>query len=91
LTQAVHSDTLRTVTLPDGIQIARVLPDPAPAQDDAGNPADRDFFIYPDGSVPSIVIDLVNGRGFHRLVSIDPITGIAREQAVLSGILEGPQ
>ena len=49
------------------------------------------FFIYPDGSVPSIVIDLVNSRGFHRLVAVDPITGIAREQAVLNGLVEEPK
>lgn len=87
LTQAVHGGAPRTVTLPDGIRIARVLPDTREPVDDAGNPADRDFFIYPDGSVPSIVIDLVNNRGFHRLVSVDPITGVAREQSVANGMV----
>ncbi|MGC2657287.1 MAG: prepilin-type N-terminal cleavage/methylation domain-containing protein [Bryobacteraceae bacterium] len=91
LTQAVHSRVSRNVTLPDGIRIAQVLPDPEQARDDAGEPVDRDYFIYPDGSVPSIVIDLVNQRGFHRLVSVDPITGVAREQAVASAMVEAPQ
>jgi Tfp pilus assembly protein FimT len=88
LTQAVHSRAPHTVTLPDGIRIARVLPDAGESVDDSGNPADRDFFIYPDGSVPSIVIDLVNNHGFHRLVSVDPITGVAREQSVVNGLAE---
>jgi type II secretory pathway pseudopilin PulG len=91
LTQAVHSGTPRTVALPDGIRIARVLPDSGEPVDDAGNPADRDFFIYPDGSVPSIVIDLVNNRGFHRLVSVDPITGVAREQSLAKDMVEQSQ
>ncbi|HEX4232284.1 MAG TPA: prepilin-type N-terminal cleavage/methylation domain-containing protein [Bryobacteraceae bacterium] len=91
LTQAVHSAAPRTVTLPDGIRIARVLPDSGESADDAGNSPDRDFFIYPDGSVPSIVIDLVNNRGFHRLVSVDPITGVAREQSVANGMVEQSQ
>lgn len=88
VTQAVHSAAPRIVKLPDGIQIAHVFPDSGEAPDDAGNTADRDFFIYPDGSVPSIVIDLVNSRGFHRLVSVDPITGVAREQSVANGVVE---
>jgi len=88
VTQAVHSSTPRTVTLPDGVRIVRVLPDTGESPDDAGDAPDRNFFIYPDGSVPSIVIDLVNGRGFHRLVSVDPITGSAREQSIPNGLME---
>lgn len=91
VTQAVRVGTSRTVTLPDGVRIARVLPGLGDAEDETGTPADRSFFVYPDGSVPSIVIDLVNSRGFHRLVAVDPITGIAREQAVANSRVEQGQ
>lgn len=91
VTQPVHNTTPHIVTLPDDIRIARVLPDIGERLDESGNLADRDFFIYPDGSVPSIIIDLVNNRGFHRLVAVDPITGVAREQAALNGVVEQAQ
>jgi general secretion pathway protein H len=88
VSQAVRAGTTRTVTLPDGVRIARVLPGTGDSLDENGATADRSFFVYPDGSVPNIVIDLVNSRGFHRLVAVDPVTGIAREQAVANSLVE---
>jgi prepilin-type N-terminal cleavage/methylation domain-containing protein len=79
IVQAIHSDIAKTVDLAQGVEIAHVLPAPLGPPDDNANAQDRHFFIYPDGSVPNIAIDLVNKKGFHRLVSVDPITGIARE------------
>ena len=81
-TQTIRTNIFRKTELPEGISIARVLPALDIAPDDASVQPDRHFYLYPDGSVPEIAIDLVNRKGFHRLVSVDPITGVAREQGV---------
>jgi hypothetical protein len=36
----------------------------------------RSFLLYPDGSVPRLGVELVNRRGVHRIVHVDPITGV---------------
>ena len=82
VTEGVRTKFVRRTDLPDGISIARVLPLPDTTGDDSAAQPDRHFFLYPDGSVPEITVDLVNRKGFHRLVSVDAITGVAREQGV---------
>ncbi len=62
----------RKLVLPDGISIARVLPE-AP-EDEEGAP--RQFVFFPGGVVPRVGLDLVNDRQQHRIVRVDPITGV---------------
>ncbi len=53
----------RDLRLPDSVRIA--------------NPVElRRFLLYPGGSVPAITLDLATPGGRHRVVSIDPITGV---------------
>ena len=85
-TRGVISNTSRHLELPDGIRIAAILPAPVPEGDDTNQP-DRVFVHYPDGAVPRIAVNLVNSRGLHRLVTLDPITGVASEQ-VFTGQLD---
>jgi prepilin-type N-terminal cleavage/methylation domain-containing protein len=62
----------KRLEIPDGIAIADVLPE------DSGDPgAVRYFLLYPGGSIPRIVVKIVNQRGRGLLVSVDPITGVA--------------
>lgn len=87
-TVSLGSGAKRRVDLPDGINVVQVLPfDQVGDNSEAPESTNRTFIIYPDGSVPRISIDLANRRGKHRLVSLDPITGVARQTA-FSGSLD---
>jgi hypothetical protein len=82
--RAIRANVTHQIDLPQGIHIAHVYPeDLSWAVDDAGALVDRHFIVYPNGSVPRIVIDLANDRGAHRIVMLDPITGVARERATI--------
>jgi len=79
--RAVRTNVTRQIDLPNGIHIAHVYPEDSRwTLDESGSPVDRHFIVYPNGAVPRIVIDLNNERGAHRIVMLDPITGVARER-----------
>jgi hypothetical protein len=57
----------KKLQLPDGISIAGDEP--------------RRFLLMPGGAPPTLDLDLSNSRGAHRVVHIDPITGVPRTGA----------
>jgi prepilin-type N-terminal cleavage/methylation domain-containing protein len=61
----------RRLDLPQGVSIVRVLPEQEQAE---GEP--RQFVLFPDGAVPRVGIQIVNSRKAHRIVRVDPITGV---------------
>lgn len=70
----------RRLSLPDGIQIAAVLPPLA------GNVAGlRRFYLYPGGSVPGFGLTLATRKGVQRIVRVDPITGVPRIMKLPTG------
>ncbi|MEO5923494.1 MAG: prepilin-type N-terminal cleavage/methylation domain-containing protein [Bryobacteraceae bacterium] len=69
----------KRVDLPEGMKIARITPE-IPSADPR---AVRRFLIYPGGAVPQVSIELVNSRGRRRIVSLDPLTGIAQAVEVM--------
>jgi len=58
------------------MKIARIAPE-IPGADPR---AVRRFLIYPGGSVPRVAVDIMNPKGRHRVVSLDPLTGTARAE-----------
>jgi prepilin-type N-terminal cleavage/methylation domain-containing protein len=66
------SSAQKKLVLPVGISIARVLPE-APGQEED---TPRQFVFYPGGITPRVGIEIVNTRNVHRLVRVDPITGV---------------
>jgi prepilin-type N-terminal cleavage/methylation domain-containing protein len=68
----------REVVLPDGVTIERVLPE-FPGMEPG---APRQFLIAPGGTVPRIGVELKNRRNARRIVSVEPITGVARVETV---------
>lgn len=64
----------RRMDMPEGVSIVEVLPPLV----DAGSPASRSFFLYPGGTVPQFGVRLMNSRHIERIVSVDPMTGVAR-------------
>lgn len=61
----------RTLELPAGVLLTRVLPE-LPQNPDAP----RNFLLYPGGTVPHFGVALVNRRNVERIVRVDPITGV---------------
>ena len=64
----------REVAMPDGVTIERIHPI-IPNLDES---LPRHFLIHPGGAVPRIGIELKNRKNTRRLVSVDPITGVAQ-------------
>jgi hypothetical protein len=77
---AVSADAVfeKRLDVPDPIHIVSVEPALA-AQ--APN-MQRRFLLYPGGAAPRIAIEIANAQGRRRLVSIDPITGFPRAEAL---------
>jgi len=65
---------VRSMVVPDGITIVRVVPLPLSGQDEPT----RSFYIYPAGAIPAIGIEIANTRGKHRIVRIEPTSGAAQ-------------
>jgi prepilin-type N-terminal cleavage/methylation domain-containing protein len=63
----------KKIELPQGIGIVRVLPEPEQETD-----APRRFMVYPGGPPPGVGVEISNSRNVHRIVRVDPITGVPR-------------
>ncbi len=63
----------KKLELPQGISVVRILPETEGEPD-----APRQFMVYPGGAVPRIGVEIANSRGVHRIVRVDPITGVPR-------------
>ncbi|HUS05131.1 MAG TPA: prepilin-type N-terminal cleavage/methylation domain-containing protein, partial [Bryobacteraceae bacterium] len=61
----------RSVQMPEGITIVRLWPEIQGLEETS-----RSFLLYPDGVVPRLGVELANRRGVHRVVRVDPITGV---------------
>jgi prepilin-type N-terminal cleavage/methylation domain-containing protein len=70
----------RKLQLPEGISIVQILP-PLPEQSAEDPNRDRDFLLYPGGTVPPLGVQLMNRRNVQRVVRVDPITGVPRVEA----------
>jgi type II secretory pathway pseudopilin PulG len=61
---------VRELKLPDGILLESEQQEP------------KRIILLPGGSVPGLAIQLMNRRGGHRIVRLDPMTGYPRVEAV---------
>jgi prepilin-type N-terminal cleavage/methylation domain-containing protein len=64
----------KRVALSKGLRITGVKPGNAPPD------ANREFLIYPGGTVPALAIEVSTVSGHRRVVSVDPITGMAQSE-----------
>lgn len=73
----------RELVLPDGVTVFRVYPalpgDP---------PEERSILFLPAANIPAVAIELLNQRGLHRLVRIDPLTGSPVVETPPAGVSE---
>jgi hypothetical protein len=58
---------------PEGMHIVSVAPRVEGDPDEG-----RRFLLYPGGAIPKVSIEIENKSGRRRMVSVDPITGVAR-------------
>lgn len=79
LARSADGTFFKRVDLPEGMQIVRIAPE-LPGADPR---AVRRFLVYPGGSVPRVAVDIVNPKGRHRIVSLDPLTGTARAEETM--------
>jgi prepilin-type N-terminal cleavage/methylation domain-containing protein len=70
--RTVDPSYVRRLDMPEGVSIVKVLPE-IPGVDDSTTP--RVFLIHPGGTVPRIGVELMNRKGVHRIVAVDPISG----------------
>ncbi len=74
--RSAGSEFVRRVEIPAPIHIVSVLPPPVEGEPDQP----RRFLLYPGGAVPRIGVEIAYKDGRHRLVSVDPITGVPRSE-----------
>jgi type II secretory pathway pseudopilin PulG len=67
----------KKIELPDGVTVQAILPELPQPED-----GPRRFMLYPGGSVPQLGVELTNARNAHRIVQLDPITGVPRIEQV---------
>ena len=70
--RSADASFVKELTLPEGVTIQRILPETLGADENAP----RRFLIYPGGVMPRFGVELVNRRGVHRIVRVDPISGV---------------
>lgn len=79
LARTADASFVRRLQVPDPARIIGVVPPLAGSI--APNQARR-FLLYPGGAIPGIGVELATPAGRRRVVHLDPITGIARAEAV---------
>ena len=62
---------VRQLAMPEGIKIVKLHPELFGEEEN-----ERRFVLYPGGTVPRFGIEIANRRDVHRIVRVDPITGV---------------
>jgi prepilin-type N-terminal cleavage/methylation domain-containing protein len=70
----------RTLDMPSGVTIHQVWPR---LVEETGTP--RLFLLLPGGAVPRIGIEIVNRKGVHRIVRVNPMTGVPEIERIAAG------
>ena len=67
----------RRLSVPDHVEIVAVLPKLG-----AEVEGPRRFLIYPGGTVPRFGVEISSGKSSHRVIRVDPITGVPQVERV---------
>lgn len=74
----VISDSVRELNMPETIHIVRIHPVLPTGEDEQA----RSIILYPNGAIPRFGVEIASPRGFHRIVRVDPITGVPQVETV---------
>lgn len=61
----------RELPMPDSIRIVKIHPELLGTEEQ-----DRSIVLYPNGAVPRFGVEIASSKGAHRIVRVDPITGV---------------
>jgi prepilin-type N-terminal cleavage/methylation domain-containing protein len=61
----------RRLDMPEGVTIAKIHPE-LPINEESA----RSYVLYPGGTIPRFGVEIANRKGAHRIVRVDPITGV---------------
>jgi len=70
----------RKLEMPSGVTIQQVWPK-LPEETDAP----RLFILLPGGAIPRIGIEISNRKGVHRIVRVNPMTGVPEIERIAAG------
>ena len=70
----------RKLEMPSGVTIQQVWPT-LPEETDAP----RVFLLLPGGAIPRIGIEIANCKGVHRIVRVNPMTGVPEIERIAAG------
>lgn len=70
----------RKLDMPAGVTIEEVWPK-LPVETDAP----RLFLLLPGGAIPRIGIEIANRKGVHRIVRVNPMTGVPEIERIAAG------
>lgn len=65
-------DTTRELAMPETIKIVKLHPALLTGEQEQA----RSIVLYPNGAIPRLGIELANQRNVHKIVRVDPITGV---------------
>ena len=65
----------RRLDMPEGITIAKIHPEMLSHEETA-----RSYILYSGGTIPGFGVEIANRKGTHRIVRVDPITGVPEVQ-----------
>jgi len=70
----------RRLNMPSGVTIQQVWPKLEQETD-----APRLFLLLPGGAVPRVGIEIANRKGVHRIVRVNPMTGVPEIERIVPG------
>lgn len=74
----VISDSVRELNMPETIRIVRIHPVLPTGEEEQA----RSIILYPNGAIPRFGVEIASPKGIHRIVRVDPITGVPQVEAV---------
>lgn len=74
----VVSDSVRELDMPETIHIVKIHPVLASGEEEQA----RSIVLYPNGSIPRFGVEIASPKGIHRIVRVDPITGVPQVEVV---------
>jgi len=67
----------RELPMPESIHIVKIHP---PVRE--GDEESRTIVLYPNGSIPRFGVEIASAKGRHRIVRVDPVTGVPQVEVV---------
>jgi type II secretory pathway pseudopilin PulG len=74
----IISDTVRELAMPETIRIVKIHPVLPSGEEEQA----RSIVLYPNGAIPRFGVEIASPKGIHRIVRVDPITGVPQVETV---------